>query len=1297
MGPATYLFIPKVMTSRNVSKSLKRKSNHRFLLQALGFACLSATAALSSVRAQTAYTWDGGTGSWENSAEWNPTVTPDGASADVYIDGGKTATASVVTMNNSHTVGRLTVDAGDTLNIGNNVDFYLASSFAGSESIINNGTINFNSAGNGVYLHYIGANASLTGTGTMNLLGGNDLVFAQNGGGDRLTIGAGSTIAGNGNLGIGQSTFTNNGTVNANLNGATLTLQPGGGNGSDFTNGATGIAQASNGGILALQGNVFSGAGVFRALAGSRVNIGGSATVSNTTLTTVGTGEVHITDAATLTNVTNSGTLIADNNSTTSVTGTLTNNGTFNLNSAGNGDDLRFTAATLAGTGTLNLNGASDRVFANNGGGDRLTIAAGATLAGNGNLGIGQSTFTNNGTVNANQNGLTLTLQPGGGNGSDYTNGPTGVTEATNGGILTLQGGGNFNNGAFQALTGSTVNIGSGANVNNATLSTAGTGTVVLTDTASLTNVTTNGTVNASNNSTTYVTGTLTNNGTFNLNSAGNGDDLRFTAATLAGTGTLNLNGASDRVFANNGGGDRLIIAAGATIAGNGNLGVGQSTFTNNGTVNANQSGLTLTLQPGGGQDSAFTSAAGATTEATNGGILVLQNGGSFTGAGGFNALNGSQIILTGNPNVNATTLTTTGTGTVTNTDTASLTNVTTNGTVNASNNSTTYVTGTLTNNGTFNLNSLGNGDDFRFVGNTTLNGTGTLNLNGASDRVFANNGGGDRLTIAAGATIAGNGNLGVGQSTFTNNGTVNANQNGATLTLQPGGGQDSAFTSAAGAITEATNGGILVLQNGGSFTGAGGFQALAGSQLNLTGNPNVNSTTLSAVGTGTINLLDTASLTNVTTNGTVNASNNSTTYVTGTLTNNGTFNLNSLGNGDDFRFVGNTTLNGTGTLNLNGASDRVFANNGGGDRLTIAAGATIAGNGNLGVGQSTFTNNGTVNANQSGLTLTLQPGGGNGNDFTTGATGVTEATGGGVMVQTVGSFTNNGTYAVVSGSTGGGSSLSVDAGHLTNFAGTTLTGGTYNVISTNTAATSTLSFGGGTITTNAASVTLSGASTVFTEINSLATNTGSFAVANGRNFTTAGALANSGTLVAAGGSVLTVPGGLTQTSTGTLTGAGTFASPVKFMLSGNVNPGGTINPATGAFADAAGTTNLNGDVAFDVSTKFHFELGSITGTNDHLNITGGLNLNGTLNVTALAGFGAGTYDLIDHGALPLVTSGLTLGTLPSGFTYTVLYLPTQVDLVVLPGAIPEPGAWTFVLGGGALLLGVQRLRRRGA
>ena len=351
-----------------------------------------------------------------------------------------------------------------------------------------------------------------------------------------------------------------------------------------------------------------------------------------------------------------------------------------------------------------------------------------------------------------------------------------------------------------------------------------------------------------------------------------------------------------------------------------------------------------------------------------------------------------------------------------------------------------------------------------------------------------------------------------------------------------------------------------------------------------------------------------------------------------------------------------------------------------------------------LGVGQSLFTNNGTVNANSSGNTLVIQPGSGTA-DFTSGTTGLTEATGGGTLVfssNNGGTFTNNGTFAVVSGSTGGSSSLSVPAGALTNSSGTTLTGGTYNVLATDSSATSTLSIGGGTISTNAANVTLSGANSVFNEIVGITSNQGSFAVANGRNFTTVGPLANTGTVIAAGGSTLTVNGTFTQSAAGTITGNGTFTAPGGFTIAGAVNPGGTVAATTGVFTNGPDTTTFNGgmtiatETTFTVDALLNFELGLAMGTNDHITVNGLLNL----NVTALAGFGSGTYDLIDYPVAdyPLTNDTLKLGSLPAGYTYSLVDESSgQVDLIVLANPVPEPGTWAFVLGGAALLAGAQR------
>ena len=643
----------------------------------------------------------------------------------------------------------------------------------------------------------------------------------------------------------------------------------------------------------------------------------------------------------------------------------------------------------------------------------------------------------------------------------------------------------------------------------------------------------------------------------------------------------------------------------------------------------------------------------------------------------------------------------------------ATLSNVTSTGTINVPDNDIGVLAGTFTNTGTLTIAS-GGGDTtyLELSGPVTLAGTGTINM--VNSAYLFSQSSGDLLTIGAGVTIEGMGQLGNGTTTFLNNGTVNANSSGNVLDLRPSGpgSANASFSNQGAGLAEATGGGTLYLDgnNGGTFSG-GTFQALAGSTINILNGTTVSGATLSTTGTGVINLFGSSVLSNVTSTGTINVPDNDIGVLAGTFTNTGTLTIAS-GGGDTtyLELSGPVTLAGTGTINMVNSA-YLFSQNSG-DLLTIGAGVTIEGMGQLGNGTTTFLNNGTVNANSSGNVLDLRPGGGTGL-FTNGTTGLAEATGGGTLHldgNNGGTFTNNGTFAVVSGSTGGSSELTVDAGTLTNFSGTTLTGGTYNVLATDPSTTSTLSLGGGTITTNAASVTLSGANAVFNEIGGITSNQGSFAVANGRNFTTVGALANSGTVVAAGGSTLTVTGAFTQSATGTITGNGAYTAPGGFTIAGAVNPGGTVSATTGAFTGGPGTTTFNSgttpatETTFTTDALFTFELGAATGTNDHLTVNGLLNLNGTLDVTALAGFGTGTYDLIDYpvadSAYLLTHDTLALGSLPAGYTYLLLdTVPGQVDLTVIQNVVPEPRTWAFVLGGATLLVAVQRRRgnaRRG-
>ncbi len=133
-----------------------------------------------------------------------------------------------------------------------------------------------------------------------------------------------------------------------------------------------------------------------------------------------------------------------------------------------------------------------------------------------------------------------------------------------------------------------------------------------------------------------------------------------------------------------------------------------------------------------------------------------------------------------------------------------------------------------------------------------------------------------------------------------------------------------------------------------------------------------------------------------------------------------------------------------------------------------------------------------------------------------------------------------------------------------------TLTGGTYEV-----QAGSIMDFGtNGPIAVNAAEIILSGAGSVLAAVDSLAENSGSFTVADGRNFTTAGSLVNAGELLVGAGSVFTVAGALTGGS-GTTTleaGARLTASYIRqssLVIHGAAggSPAAVPEPGTGALA----------------------------------------------------------------------------------------------------------------------------------
>ena len=139
----------------------------------------------------------------------------------------------------------------------------------------------------------------------------------------------------------------------------------------------------------------------------------------------------------------------------------------------------------------------------------------------------------------------------------------------------------------------------------------------------------------------------------------------------------------------------------------------------------------------------------------------------------------------------------------------------------------------------------------------------------------------------------------------------------------------------------------------------------------------------------------------------------------------------------------------------------------------------------------------------------------------------------------------------------GGSATIS---GTVNQVSGSTLTGGTWIIM-----AGSTLNItSAGNLTANDGNVTLSGAGSTFSSINTVASNTGSLSVLGGKEFMTVGDLRNSGSVTLGAGSDLTVDGNYSQTGAGTTTievgGPSTSGQFGQLNASGKVTLAGTLN-----------------------------------------------------------------------------------------------------------------------------------------
>ncbi len=433
-------------------------------------------------------TWNGGGGSWSQAELWSSAVVPgnNGTSTfRVFIDGGRTSIASVVTFDVSATIDTLWVDAGDSL-----VDPSAGQTlFAVGGAVVNNGTISLHHVGylNGIDLSGAGRltlndpAAILAGSGalhnaTAHTIDGagaignpSDPAAITNDGKILSNLMPSSTMniyAGTGsfavvNKGLIQALnasdlkiygdVSNTGTIDAAANGSWIFLN-GTFSGGTYKSSAIGstlmleagniqsgtISNTNDGSVLIVAGSSLITDSISNAF-GSVVTIEQSVNIDGGTLTNADGGTIQIAPKfgvsapSVVKNVTVSGQFTLAGVAAR-LTGTVQNNGTIQFN-ANTSVDVNADL-TLSGKGTARFNGFNNPIGDSSGLAHVLTNSISHTFAGGGSIGLGQLKIVNQGTLAADTNATVMSISPA---APGLTN--TGTMLAKSGGILQLDDG----------------------------------------------------------------------------------------------------------------------------------------------------------------------------------------------------------------------------------------------------------------------------------------------------------------------------------------------------------------------------------------------------------------------------------------------------------------------------------------------------------------------------------------------------------------------------------------------------------------------------------------------------------------------------------------------------------------------------------------------------------------------------------------------------------------------------------------------------------------------------------------
>ncbi len=621
-----------------------------------------------------------------------------------------------------------------------------------------------------------------------------------------LSLTNGSSIRGGGQIGLNQTAINvaNLSTISADA--ATMIVHS---SGTGLTN--AGTLEARNGGTLVLRGNSSNAGGFITAQTGSIVDFD-TGNHTGGTLRALGTGFLLVDGSGpNLQNfLLSEGELRIANSSALRLTGTNQINGTITLNSATGVSDAIITGngtTTFSGTGQFRANAsATNRFYSETGLG---TLVLNIPFRGAGLLGLAQTTLTLNNLVD-NDTAAILVISPG---GSGTTNNAT-IRQSGTG--LTQLRGRVFNESGRVEVTGpGNVDL-DGCTISGGILADTGAG-VFIADSAqpNLQSILLeSGELRIPSGFSARFSGQNVINGSVTLNQVGTASVTNLIIAgnvptSFGGAGELRASDSpNNRIFSDTGLGTFVLNLP---FRGAGQFGIGQTTLSLNSLVE-NDTADTLIVHPGSG--------------GTDNNSVIRQSGSGLTQLRGrvFNEQGRLEVTGSGNLDLDGCNLTggvfaDTGSGAIIVDSQQPLLQDFTleSGNINIAPGASFRAGGTNTINGIVNFGGATT-CDIIIIGNgtTTFGGTGQIQMNNVAHRVYSETGNG-RLLLAPGVTLRGAGQLGLGQTAFTNQGLILADL-APGFTLNPSG---AGFTNEGQVSVSGTG---TITSSGGGFTQAAGL-----------------------------------------------------------------------------------------------------------------------------------------------------------------------------------------------------------------------------------------------------------------------------------------------------------------------------------------------------------------------------------------------------------------------------------------------------------------------------------------